>query len=173
MIQHLLDQQWQSLGQNQDKTAGLPTLPEEALQPLFNSDEREEFIARPVWQAACYETTAYSRQASRQLVSAVTEEFDNGLLARMVARLAELISLAQSMVSDAEELKGLANETALLPTASQQTGQGLAMIEAARGRLIHWLKLERGVVSDYAIEAPVSGSDNKNSVISVYALFQA
>ena len=28
------------------------------------------------------------------------------------------------------------------------------MIEAARGRLIHWMKQEHGVISDYAIVAP-------------------
>jgi coenzyme F420-reducing hydrogenase alpha subunit len=84
------------------------------------------------------------------LIGSLRQDFGNGLLTRLAARLAELASLPGRIGA---LLDGLApGAPALAPEAP--TGRGLAQVEAARGRLIHWVRLERGMVRDHRILAP-------------------
>jgi len=90
-------------------------------------------------------TGPFTRHAGHPLVAALGQ----GLSARLAARLLELdLSLRrmQELVHGIEADQGLQ-----LPPAS---GTGLAVVEAARGRLAHRLELENGKVTRYQILAP-------------------
>jgi len=162
MIRYLHDRTWQGLGGGLSGVSAVPEMSDAALDSLFDMDKSEEdshdgaardqFIARPTWQGSCCETNAYTRQSQQWQVMAVTEDHGSGLLARMVARLVELIGLAQTVRREAAQLyDAIGVDASELPG---RDGQGAAMIEAARGHLIHWLKLDKGVIVDYAILAP-------------------
>ena len=76
------------------------------------------------------------------------DRFGDGLLARWVARLAELAALP-------ERLRAVLNghETPA-PAPASPPGEGLAAVEAARGRLHHRVALDSGRIRDYQILAP-------------------
>jgi coenzyme F420-reducing hydrogenase alpha subunit len=154
MIRKLHEREWQSLGNTPYGPAALPAMAPSALESILVSEERSEFVARPMWQGNCCETNTYTRQVQKGLVTSVSVEYGSGLLARMVARLVELVGLAQVVQRELQQISNLEVETDSAVPGGDQNGQSAAIIEAARGHLIHWLKLEQGVIADYAILAP-------------------
>ena len=71
--------------------------------------------------------------------------YGNGLLARVVARL---VDIAVSLVRLGEFFSG----SARLPF--RRAGDGIATVEAARGRLTHKVSIESDRILDYRILAP-------------------
>jgi coenzyme F420-reducing hydrogenase alpha subunit len=77
-------------------------------------------------------------------------------LTRLAARLVEvaelprlMMRLAESCISEADGAHAPAGEL-----GRQRSGRGLAQIEAARGRLVHGVEIDEGVVRRYAVLAP-------------------
>ena len=101
------------------------------------------FSERPLWHGMPAETGAYSRRHQDPLISALTPR---PLLARVVARLQELTALAVN-----DFALSLPGATAALPFGR---GTGRALVETARGLLMHELTLEGGKVARYVIVAP-------------------
>ena len=157
LIGTMVERSWQRLGQPSgdvhDHAYTLPDLTGTDVERALVGEARDGFIARPTWQGHCQETNAWTRQAGQPLVSAVTAAYGKGGLARWVARLVELVELFQSIKQNGRDL-AVCGEDVAPAQADSATGRGMAMVEAARGRLMHWLALERGVVADYAIVAP-------------------
>jgi hypothetical protein len=148
LVRLVTEQGWASVGESPIEP--LPRLPSEAVGRLLGSGAADRFTAMPEWDAAPRETGALERQTRRPLIGSLRQDFGNGLLTRLAARLAELASLPGRIGA---LLDGLApGAPALAPEAP--TGRGLAQVEAARGRLIHWVRLERGMVRDHRILAP-------------------
>ncbi|MDU8929652.1 nickel-dependent hydrogenase large subunit [Alisedimentitalea sp. MJ-SS2] len=125
---------WEALGASQPNY--LPYLPEDLLFERFNNPE---FSIRPDWQGQPYETGTLERQSRHPLVVALVETHGTGLLARMVARLVELAQIPERMKNGDCLVSG---------------GDGLGIVETARGRLIHAVRQESGVIADYRILAP-------------------
>lgn len=169
-ISFICDQGWASQGLTD--CAQLPALDEKHLLKQFNHSNAEQFIAEPQWQGHCFETTTLTRQFEQPLIQALHKEFHATLITRWVARLVELASipdqlrtLQQQLISpDDGDSKAITNDSSsgnTLQGLTQQslakealTKQGLAQIEAARGRLIHRVSIEQGVISQYQILAP-------------------
>jgi len=128
--------------------AALPPVPQlQALDPVAAVTDwpvlSSEFSERPVWHGRPAETGAYARRHTHPLLAALAPR---PLLARVVARLQELAALA---VSDfALPLPGAATA---LPLGK---GRGRALVETARGLLMHEATLAGGKVADYIIVAP-------------------
>ncbi len=134
-----------------DEGKGEPVLPSMAQLPALDSVaagiDRPElsatFSERPTWLGLPAETGAYSRRQGDPLLRALASQ---PLLARLVARLQELAALAVSEFTQA------------LPGAlmAQSTGRdsGRALVETARGLLMHELFMADGKVASYAIVAP-------------------
>jgi coenzyme F420-reducing hydrogenase alpha subunit len=131
----------------------LPPLDEASLHQRLVQADADVFVAQPQWQGEPRETTVLCRQRQRPLVAALLDESGNGVLTRTVARLVELASIPAT-------LERLFRCMFLQPqapnpvAAEQQSGIGLAQVEAARGRLVHRLELEQGIVQRYQILAP-------------------
>lgn len=127
----------------------LPELPAAGLFERLTGAEGEAFAARPDWQGALYETTALARQSGQPLVAALLAARGAVLLTRLVARLVEMARLPDEMRALLE-----AADTAAPGDGALGAGNGLAQVEAARGRLVHAVTVEGEAVADYRILAP-------------------
>jgi hypothetical protein len=141
----------------QSSVACLPVLDEDALHQCLSQEDADAFVARPLWQGKAYESTALCRQQHQPLVAALLRSEGNGVMARMVARLAELAAIPAKLDELLQQLQSLpavgGGAGAERPNV-MGTGTGLAQVEAARGRLVHRLELEQGLVRRYQILAP-------------------
>ncbi|MBI1195250.1 MAG: hypothetical protein GC138_05345 [Gammaproteobacteria bacterium] len=180
MIRHLYEENLLDVGAEREGLAHLAPMSGHALNllfdvPAFYTRARDEFIARPTWRGQCRETNTYTRQTLHELVVAVREDYGNGLLTRLTARLVELVSLERTISTEAAIVMGSACETGAVEEddgvqdadggeLAEKSGQGAAMIDAARGHLIHWLKVKRGKIADYAIVAPTEWNFHPDGV---------
>lgn len=108
------------------------------------------FAARPSWQGRVFETGPLARMAGHPRVAATLARHGNGILARLVARIAEFSELAPRMRSLAE---GLAPDPGAAPPA-RDGGSGAAALQAARGLLVHRVEVAEGRIAGYGILAP-------------------
>lgn len=137
-----------------DNTAGglgasacpwLPELDTEALHGRLQGPDAADFIARPDWQGQCHETGALARQARQPLIAQLMKMHGAGLLARSISLLMETAAIAVEPFAPLSQ--------------ASLSGQcpypfGIGQVETARGRLIHWLKLEPGLVTRHLVLAP-------------------
>lgn len=101
------------------------------------------FSERPIWHGLPAETGAYSRRQGDPLIRALAPR---PLLARLVARLQELAALALN-----DFARPLPGAVTVLPLGNDR---GRALVETARGLLMHELALAGGMVARYVIVAP-------------------
>jgi coenzyme F420-reducing hydrogenase alpha subunit len=128
----------------------LPALPDDQLAAVLAGPAADDFVARPSWQGESGETGALQREAATPLVADLLQRRGNDLLTRLAARLAELHRVIGRLESGLETL-------AAAPPGAQPVhgdGEGLAQVDAARGVLVHWLRLEGGAVTGHRILAP-------------------
>lgn len=119
----------------------LPELPSESLAKALGDPQAMDFVARPRWNGLCHETGPYSRCHDAPLLAVLSRR--GALTPRYTARLLELIHTL-------EEIEALYR----LPATAVGAEGGLACVEAARGRLAHWIRLDGERVAQYRILAP-------------------
>jgi hypothetical protein len=98
----------------------------------------------PVWQGAPAETGALARMRTHPWVAALMARTGRSVLARLVARLVELVAL----IRPEAPRPTMAGAVAVAP------GAGLGWVETARGLLVHATEIAAGVVRRYRIVAP-------------------
>jgi coenzyme F420-reducing hydrogenase alpha subunit len=154
LVRAVLDRGWAGAGRA--ATRFLPRLDDRDLGACLLGDAAAAFVAAPTWDGMPHETSALARQADRHLVRDVARNYgSNGLLARIAARLIEVAELPGIMRRIAESCSDVADGPPAAPAEPQQrSGRGLAQVEAARGRLVHGVEIEDGIVRRYAILAP-------------------
>ena len=103
------------------------------------------FERAPVWQGAPAETGALARMRSHPWVAAAVARGGRSALARLVARVVELVALVRP---DAPSRPTVAGAVTVAP------GAGLGWVETARGLLVHATEIAAGVVRRYRIVAP-------------------
>ncbi len=86
-------------------------------------------------------------------------EYRSGLLARYTARLVELAGIPGRLREAINESTGNVVESGL------PEGQGIAQVEAARGRLVHRVVLESGRITRYQILAPTEWNFHPDGVL--------
>lgn len=121
----------------------LPRLELLQLHEVFAGPNASRFVAEPRWQGQCHETSALSRQMGHPVLEAVIKAYGAGLLARSLARLLEIAALLLKTTDPTIE------SINPLPPDS-----GIGQVETARGRLIHWLRHDKGLVTHYHLLAP-------------------
>jgi hypothetical protein len=128
----------------------LPRLTPGDLDPFLCGTEADRFVAAPLWQGKPRESSPFTRRREAAPVAALTSGLGNGLLPRLTAQLVELAYLQQTLrtsltdlEASVEPLAGLAGE-----------GAGIAQVPAARGLLVHRVKVKRDRIGDYRILAP-------------------
>jgi Ni,Fe-hydrogenase I large subunit len=122
-----------------------------------------QFVATPDWNGEPCETTALTRQAQHPLIKALKDEYGNGLITRMAARLLELASIPSLLM---EKLNGLLGGELQPIARSRVEGTGIGIVEAARGRLTHRVSVQDGLVKQYQILAPTEWNFHPHGVVS-------
>ena len=159
-ISTICNRGWASQGLTSCKQ--LPVLDNESLLKHFDADDAEQFIAQPEWQGYCRETSSLTRRFEHPLIQSLYHTFNTTLITRWVARLVELASIPQQLRSMLEYLtkRNISNNPATI------VYQGLAQIEAARGRLIHRVAINNELISQYQILAPTEWNFHPRGLIT-------
>lgn len=155
----IVDQGWSAEGAAH--CSDLPRIDPAELAGRLDGDDADDFIARPDWRGQQHESTPYSRQASHPLVASLTDEFGPALLPRWMARLVELASIPGQLKALLQQLQ---QQDAV--TRGSSTSDGIAITEAARGRLIHRVRIDRDEISTYQILAPTEWNFHPEGLIS-------
>jgi Ni,Fe-hydrogenase I large subunit len=91
-------------------------------------------------------------------------DYGKGILTRLVARLLELASIPRRQLQSLNRL--IADDSPSVIAETHQAGEGLGMVEAARGRLLHRACLSAGVVRQYQILAPTEWNFNPRGLVA-------
>ena len=129
----------------------LPAIDDKALLKKFDAPNAQQFIEQPEWNGTCYETTVLSRQFKQALVQSLHDEFQTSLITRWVARLVELAGMPKQL---RDSLEQITHKTQQARALQNKTGMGIKQVEAARGRLVHRVKISDGIIHNYQILAP-------------------
>ncbi|SIS70590.1 nickel-dependent hydrogenase large subunit [Phaeovulum vinaykumarii] len=125
------------------------TLPDpEMAAPGYSWCKAPRLAGRPVEVGALARQVIDGHPLARDLAR------DGGVLARVAGRLLELARLIGVM----EDLaRAITPEAAFMtPVTPPEDGTGAGLVEAARGSLGHWLRIERGHIAGYQIIAPTT-----------------
>lgn len=156
----ICDHGWTSQGFS--RLDPLPQLDNQELIQRFNDSNAQRFIAEPEWHGQQYETTTLSRQMDQPLIQSLAQEFHNTLITRWVARLLELARIPaqlHQLLSDIEAPDSI-------QMISNNSNCGIAQTEAARGRLIHRVEIDNGLISQYQILAPTEWNFHPQGLIA-------
>ena len=159
MVRRVSDRGWAQLGRS--AVAALPPLTTMSLHERLGGEDAEAFAARPTW-GSCRETTPLSRNQHHPLVAELVGRHGNGVLSRLVARLAELADTPRRIRATAASLRPDAGF--MSPGEALAPAIGLAQVEAARGRLIHRVVVTGRRVSAYQIVAPTAWNFHPSGV---------
>ena len=107
------------------------------------------FAQAPTWDGVPAETGPLARMRAQRLVAALLARDGNAVATRMVARLAELAMLLESLCGKVAEF-----ESAWVDGFALAPHEGLAAVQTARGLLLHRARVAGGRVVDYQIVAP-------------------
>lgn len=161
-VRWLVERQWHALGSNT-----LSSLPSSALHLTAEQTDPDAFCRQPTWYGECRETTALSRRLTVPLIADCLMLYGNGLLTRLLARCTELARIPlelRQLLIDETSPPFLYESLSLAQT-------GLAQVQAARGLLIHQVKLANERVQDYRIVAPTEWNFHPQGIV-VQALKQ-
>lgn len=136
-------------------------LPELEPQQLYRSMQEPTYIEQPEWLGHTCETSSLTRTHS-VLLEVLAAEYGNGLLVRLIARLTELAQLAGALGKNRDSLA----DNALRPIDVLPKNSGIGEVEAARGRLVHRVEVERGNVKGYQILAPTEWNFHPHGVVA-------
>lgn len=102
------------------------------------------------------ETGAIARQlvAAQPLIRAAVQQHGGCVSTRVLARLLEMARILPLMEQWLHALQP--HERFYQPHTLPESAHGVGLVEAARGSLGHWLRIERGRISHYQIVAPTS-----------------
>lgn len=101
-----------------------------------------DFAARPLWNKCPAETGALAYHADAVLMQQALQAYPSRLLARVLARLYDALQILS------------ANFAGRLTYASVQSGSGLAIVQTARGVLMHQVSIDLERIRDYLVIAP-------------------
>lgn len=134
----------------------------EAAHPYEGQTTPDESMAAPAYtwckaprlDGRALEVGALARQVVDGHPLARVLAQDGGVLARVAARLLEL---ARSQIVMEALVEGLEPGASFMARGdTPQQGQGAGLVEAARGALGHWLRIEGGEIAGYQIIAPTT-----------------
>jgi len=157
LLQQLKLRHWDAAGRCDSEL--LPVLDSRMLNLLLAQEGAMALLSKPQWQGICCETTPFAR------VRAGQAKGNNGLSARLLSLLTELAGIPARLRCMLDDV--LAEQAA--PEIPEQEGLpkgvGLRQIEAARGRLVHRVRIESGVISEYQILAPTEWNFHPQGVV--------
>jgi len=153
LIAHLADCGWMLRADVECGSIGMPGADTVELWPRLLA--REGGLAPFSTEMGLPETTLYSRRARDGVVASLNNA---GLGARFLARLAELARLPG-------EMRSLLDGDSDPKTVSEYAdGAGIGIVEAARGLLLHVVRLHNGQVDSYRIVSPTDWNFDRQGI---------
>lgn len=143
LITSLTQREWQSSGDG--PISSLPELTTEIASQLSDRMQHDDFIAAPEWQGNYCEVSSLQRNNST-LLDHCRMTFGNGLLARTVAMVTDLMALIDGLG------QWLSNQSD--PFGYRAIACALGHTQAARGPLFHSVKCRQNRIDQYRILAP-------------------
>jgi Ni,Fe-hydrogenase I large subunit len=113
---------------------------------LFENNFNDQFATQPEHEGKPMETGALAKGQYSLLLRDVLNNRPARVQARLIARLADLLDSAESVVQGS--FSGLAQCT----SASNSTG--LSVVKTARGMLLHFVRIESDRIAEYLTVAP-------------------
>jgi hydrogenase large subunit len=133
-------------------------LPPALGETVVNADKAGAYTwcKSPRYAGQVVETGALARQvvAGNRLARDLVERHGASVTARVVARMIELAGVLPAMEQWVRDL--VPGDPFCLPAALPDSGEGIGLVEAARGSLGHWLSVKRGHIERYQIIAPTT-----------------
>jgi uptake hydrogenase large subunit len=110
----------------------------------------------PRYGGQVVETGALARQvvAGNRLARDLVERHGASVTARVVGRMIELALVVPAMEQWVRAI--VPGDSFCLPISLPESGEGVGLVEAARGSLGHWLSIKRGRIERYQIIAPTT-----------------
>ncbi|MCG7894627.1 MAG: nickel-dependent hydrogenase large subunit [Candidatus Thiodiazotropha taylori] len=142
----------------------LPQLDHQEVCQRLSEADADAFIAAPDWHGRIYETGPLTRQLNHPLIVHLMQNFAQGVIPRLVARLLELASLPARL---SQQLRTLTDSAGSIESSSEtdSPNQGLGEVEAARGRLFHRAVQQQGKINQYQIVAPTEWNFHPQGVV--------
>ncbi|MFA6189603.1 MAG: nickel-dependent hydrogenase large subunit [Sulfuricurvum sp.] len=122
---------------------------------LFSSGGNT-YAKNALYEGEFYETGPLSRAmvAQRALVGSLYAQYGDSALTRITARIDEIVYLLMHVRSLLETLD-LCEPSFIAPSRIENlSGEGIGIVEAPRGSLIHRATIERGIITAYSIITP-------------------
>jgi uptake hydrogenase large subunit len=163
MLKQVIKADWSN--QCQSDTAALDDINDERLKEILDSERSQEFLARPDWQGECRESTSLTRCEQTPLLRDLRPVFGNGILTRVASRLTELV-LLPGRIRDRLEKINSEPEGSNSNDSFADCGHGLAWVEAARGRLMHRMEIDKGMLKSYQILSPTEWNFHPDGVVA-------
>lgn len=160
LLNQLYGRNWQAVGEN--PITCLPELDKLSLSQYLQQQDLSAFSLQPNWQGHCFETTVLNRQSQQPLLSDLQSRYHNGLAVRLIARLLEVSRITHQLKQLLLETEQAAH---LAPIIATENGTGIGQVQAARGLLVHRLKLAQGRAQDYCIIAPTEWNFHPTGVV--------
>ncbi|WP_424965494.1 nickel-dependent hydrogenase large subunit [Dinoroseobacter sp. S375] len=138
------------LGEDAHPEAGQTRPDEDMAAPAYS------WCKAPRLAGQVAETGAFARQVvdGHPLARALVSAGGSTVLSRVAGRLLEV---ARTQLLLEEWTRTLQPEAAfMLQGETPRDGEGVGLVEAARGALGHWLRIERGKIAGYQIIAPTT-----------------
>lgn len=149
-----IDHELMALGADASSGDAQPLMDQTMLLARLLGPGGDTFTTQPDCDRASPETTAFSLHADHPLIAGLHRRFGDSVLTRLAAR-----QVAVSIAAD--ELRELANAAAdtvaspfSVTTGNNRDGDGIAVMETARGRLAHATRMRGGKIAEYRILAP-------------------
>lgn len=155
LINQILEVDWNDSGSCQS----VP-LPELDAAQLFVSMQDANFVKLPQWSGQCCETSSLTRVAS-PLLEELQQEYGNGLLVRLIARLTEIAQLSTQLLP----MERMA-EVKHKESVAQLHNPGIGQVAAARGQLVHRVEINNGLIDNYKILAPTEWNFHPGGVVA-------
>ncbi|MES9994071.1 MAG: nickel-dependent hydrogenase large subunit [Candidatus Thiodiazotropha sp.] len=143
----------------------LPNIDPQALTRRLADEDADKFIATPDWNGAQFETSSLTRMAAHPLLQRLGNQYGFGLMTRMVARLLELASIPGRLSTQLMSLIGDHVDSERLGS-KRVMEEGLGLVEAARGRLIHRAVVHNEKIAKYQILAPTEWNFHPRGVVA-------
>ena len=115
-------------------------------------DAQPAFAHAPHWHGAPAETGSLARRHAHPAVASLVARDGATAAARIVARLADLAALLAGLDGGGDGQS--AAEPRWVDAVAPVPGEGFAVVETARGLLVHRARVDGDVVAAYAIVAP-------------------
>jgi hydrogenase large subunit len=125
-------------------------------QPVAEKADAYSWCKAPRLDGQVMETGALARAlvAGDPLLTALVLEQGGTVHTRMLARVLELARMVPKLQQWVQQLAP--DEPFCTPAPAPADGEGVGLIEAARGSLGHWVSLRNGRISRYQIIAPTT-----------------